>query len=69
MTKYFCDRCGKETTTQFYHEMHVLHSGNAMVNTSEFSRTRVGVSDMLCESCEKEFCKWLRGDSDEVDNI
>lgn len=62
MTKYFCDRCGKETTAQFYHEIHVLHSGNSIVNTSEFSRTRVGVIFLLCEACEKELVKWLRGE-------
>lgn len=65
MTKHFCDRCGKETTIRFYHETHVLNSVNPMSKTNEFSRSRNGVSDLLCEACEKEYVKWLRGDSGE----
>lgn len=54
MTKYICDRCGKEIEGVFYKTQNIMFKGKGDFRYSQ------NTDYDLCEKCYNEFCEWLQ---------
>ena len=56
MTKYICDRCGKEIEGVFFRTQTIACNGEARYSQGLFKDANYD----LCEECYDEFCEWLQ---------